>query len=140
MESADSSNRLVLEPRHWYGWQMLPGYIGDGFQPYFSPIHVHQIVPKKSGKRILRLDFFNALYAEGAKDFELDLRILKHENTYLVAELVYGPSHSERTAIISTIDANWIRRYCPDLWDSSRLPMDASYFTVSAHLDDIFSN
>jgi hypothetical protein len=27
--------KLQLMPRHWYGWQMLPGYFGV---PYFSPI------------------------------------------------------------------------------------------------------
>jgi len=110
---------LQLHPDHWYGWQMLPGYQGTRNVPYFSPIFVTGVTPAKSGRSILNLQFFNAFYAEGVQGFALDLRILKHEADYLVAELLYepdGPNH--RTAIVSHIEFEWIRRFCPEFWDS----------------------
>ena len=111
--------QLQLQPGRWYGWQMLPGYVGMRNVPYFSPILVQRIRPRKSGLKILNLEFFNAFYAEGVQDFSVDLRILKHEADYLVAELVYEDGgHNDRTAVVSHIEFDWIRRFCPELWDS----------------------
>jgi len=87
--------KLQLTPGHWYGWQMLPGYFGEPPVPYCSPIWVKDVTPRKTGKGILGLGFINTLYAEGAQGFTLDLRILKHEASYLVSEILYekeGPS------------------------------------------------
>lgn len=81
------TTKLHLNSKSWYGWQMLPGY-GSGV-PYFSPIWVQELTPRKSGKGILGLKFINALYAEGVQDFTLDLRIIRHQASYLVAELLY---------------------------------------------------
>ena len=77
--------KLQLMPRHWYGWQMLPGYFGV---PYFSPIWVQEVTPRKTGKGILAVKFINMLYAEGVQDFHVNLRILKHEASYLTAEIL----------------------------------------------------
>jgi len=82
--------KLQLTRRHWYSWQMLPGYFGEPRVPYFSPIWVKEVTPRKTGKGILTLGFINTLYAEGVQDFTLDLRILKHEGGYLVSEILYG--------------------------------------------------
>jgi hypothetical protein len=96
--------KLQLTPTHWYGWQMLPGYFGEPRVPYFSPICVKEVKPRRTGKGILALGFINTLYAEGVQDFTLDLRILKHEASYLVSEILYGKDGpSDRTAIISDI-------------------------------------
>jgi hypothetical protein len=111
--------RLQLTPRHWYGWQMLPGYDDERYGPYFSPILVHEVTPRKTGKGILTVAFFNAFYPEGVHEFTLDLRILKREASYLVSEILYeGSPTRDRTAIISNIEFEWIRRYCPELWAS----------------------
>ena len=77
--------KLQLMPRYWYGWQMLPGYFGV---PYFSPIWVQEVTPRKTGKGILAVKFINMLYAEGVQDFHVNLRILKHEASYLTAEIL----------------------------------------------------
>ena len=82
--------KLQLTPRHWYSWQMLPGYFGEPLVPYFSPIWVKEVTPRKTGKGILALGFINTLYAEGVQDFTLDLRILKHEASYLLSEMSTG--------------------------------------------------
>lgn len=85
MSEMSTQPKLMMHSGHWYGWQMLPGYTDV---PYVSPIKVMNVVPLKSGRSILRLDFFNAFYAQGVQGFSQDLRILKHGATYLVAEIV----------------------------------------------------
>jgi hypothetical protein len=120
--------KLQLTPKHWYGWQMLPGYVAERNVPYFSPIWVQDVTPRKTGRRILTVRFINALYAEGVQDFALELRVLKHEINYLVSEILYpDQSMRDRTAIISNIEFDWIRRFCPDLW-TARPP--SSFSTV----------
>ncbi len=114
------NTRLQLTPRHWYSWQMLPGYFGEPPVPYFSPIWVKEVTPRKTGKGILGLGFINTLYAEGVQDFTLDLRILKHEASYLVSEILYGKEGPpDRTAIIGLIGFEWIRHLCPGIWAAS---------------------
>jgi hypothetical protein len=106
--------RLQLRPRQWFGWQMLPGY---GSVPYFSPIWVEEVTPRKTGRRIITVRFIKVLYAEGVENFSLDLRILKHETDYLVSEIIYPDQPvQDRTAIISRIEFDWIKRFCPELW------------------------
>ena len=130
---------MNLQPNTWYGWQMIPGY-GDHV-PYFSPIRVTRVTPKKTGRGILTVFFLNVLYAEGVQDFQLDLRILKHEEDYLIADLLYGGSGpTDRTGAISQIDFTWIRRLCPGVW-SERPPGTASpaaQRNVSMYLDEVF--
>lgn len=135
------TERLQLVPECWYGWQMIPGYGAESNLPYFSPIRVTRVTPKKSGSGILSVTFLNALYAEGVQEFELDLRILSHERDYLIADLIYGESGpSGRTAVVSQIDFEWIRRLCPGLW-TAQPPgkmTPAAQGSVSIYLDEAF--
>jgi hypothetical protein len=108
--------KLQLAPGQWYSWQMVPGY-GVPPVPYFSPIWVKNVAPRKTGRGILGLEFTNALYAGGVQSSTLDVRILKHEDGYVVGELLYGAEGpSNRTAIIGVIGFAWIERFCPSLW------------------------
>ncbi len=136
-----SQTKLMLQPQHWYGWQMVPGYVGARNVPYFSPILVHEIAPRKTGRSILELRFLNALYAEGVQNFALDLRILKHAADYLVAEILYDGSNSpERVGIISHIEFEWLRRFCPGLW-AARPPEAVGALeqnSVSLYLQSLF--
>jgi hypothetical protein len=133
--------RLQLTPKHWYGWQMLPGYAGERNIPYFSPIRMEEVTPRKTGKGILTIKFFNALYAQGVQDFTLDLSILKREASYLVSEILYaGQSTRGRTAIIGRIEFEWIQFFCPSLW-TSRPPSSfgtVEQESVSRYLDSLF--
>jgi len=131
--------KLELIPRQWYGWQMLPGY-SDRYSPYFSPIRVERIVPRKTGKRILTVAFFNAFYAEGVQDFEIDLAILQHGPDYLVAKLLYKGEDLERAAVVSHLDSTWLERFCPGVWDAARgrEHADAEHSRISASLDALF--
>ena len=110
------SNKLKLAPGSWYAWQMIPGYAGRRNVPYCSPIFVERVVPKKTGKGILALDFVNVFYADGVQRFSLDIKILKHSTDYLIADLLYGLEGPDRVAIISYIEFSWIERFCPELW------------------------
>lgn len=105
---------LTLEEGRWYGWQMLPGYTGpDDYDPYYSPIRVDKVTPRKTGRGILTLDFYNAGYAQGVQGFRLDMRVLQHAETYLVARLIYEPEDWERrAAVISILTSGWIDQNC----------------------------
>jgi hypothetical protein len=134
------SGKLKIVPDSWYGWQMIPGYDGQRNVPYFSPIYVKRVVPKKTGKGILQIDFDNVFYLEGIQDFSMDIRILKHSADYLVAELLCGDDDHDRTAVISHIEFAWIERFCPNLWyhrPPSRLPEEAPS-SVSLYLREVF--
>lgn len=107
---------INIEKDNWYGWQMLPGYTGENCIPYFSPIFVTDFKAHKSGKGLFRIEFLNAAYAEGVSDFSVEMRVLKRAKDYLVGEIVedHGISPA-RCAIISSIEAEWLRRFCPEL-------------------------
>lgn len=104
---------LRLLRGQWYGWQMLPGY-GEGHLPYFSPIQVAGVASSKIRHRTISVAFWNIMYAEGAHLFETDLRILKHADSYLIAEIV-DDSVGARAAVISALSFQWLSRFCPEL-------------------------
>jgi len=126
---------LKLEPGHWYAWQMIPGYIGERCVPYCSPIYVKAVVPRSTGRGILHLDFENVLYARGVEEFSLDLRVLKRTPDYLLAEILYQEAGVDRSTVISSIEAEWIRRFCPELI-ASRPP--AVTENISDYLEALF--
>lgn len=132
-----SDDKLHLAEGRWYGWQMLPGYT-DGYEPYFSPIRVLRAEALKTGRGILKLSFWNALYAEGVQQFHLDLKIRTHDAAYLVAELHSpGADVANRSAVISKMSVSWLQRFCPFLVQGPRAEL-AARGDVNRHLDDLF--
>ncbi len=132
--------RLKLNPGSWYAWQMIPGYIGERSVPFCSPIYVQTVTPQKTGKKILKLEFINALYAEGVQNFSLDLKIIKHAPDFLIAELQHDENGIDRAAVISHIEFAWIERFCPSLWyDSPPSSIGgAATNSVSVYLNEVF--
>jgi hypothetical protein len=127
---------FTLQSKRWYGWQMLPGYVGERCIPYCCPIYMGRVTPKKTGKGILKIAFWNTGYAQGVQDFELDLKILHRASDYLVARLLYGNEHDqERCAVISHIEFGWIERFCPNLWHNHP---PHNHSSVSIYLDGVF--
>ena len=53
---------------------MLPGYGSLGH--YYSSVRISRVEPMKRGDGTLRLEFYNAAYAAGVRDFDLELRVL----------------------------------------------------------------
>ena len=103
-----------LENGQWFAWQMLPGYAGT---PYFSPIFINRC--ERSGS-CLRLNFYNAAYAEGLRDFDEELIILHTSNDHLVAKLTSEPS---RSVVISKLTATWLELILPAAFrDAHPLP------------------
>lgn len=122
----------------WFGWQMLPGYVGQRCVPYFSPIHVKRVQPLKTGKGLLEIRFFNALCAEGVQDCEMRLKVLQRASNFLVAGVLGGDD--ERAAVISHVEFGWLRAFCPRLIaafppESFGSPWSSS---VSLYLDGVF--
>jgi hypothetical protein len=106
---------FVLHPNTWYGWQMLPGYVAQGCLPWYSPIFVRKVQPLKTGKGLLRLNFFHALYAEGVQEFGgFQLQMLDRADAFLAARIV-EPTVGHRVAIMSEIGFAWLNRFCPEL-------------------------
>jgi hypothetical protein len=133
-------NKLELQRHTWYAWEMIPGYIGEENIPYFSPIFVKELMPRKKGKNILGLKFINVFYAEGVQDFEIDLQILKHSHKYILAELSRGKAGPDRCAVISNIEFGWIEKFCPSLW-SHRPPSSfggEALRSVHIYLSEVF--
>lgn len=125
---------FALHPGTWRSWQMLPGYFGPRMTPYCSPVYIQNVTPLKTGKGVLRLAFFNALYAEGVRDFQVELRILKRASNYLLAEL---PDDPERSAVIGHIEFSWLGAFCPSLV-AAHPP--SSFGSVQMYLDEVFGS
>ena len=113
---------------------MLPGYFGERMTPYCSPIYIQRVNPLKTGGGLLRLTFFNALYAEGVQDFQVDLKVLKRATNYLLADLPYDP---ERSAVVGHIEFQWLEQFCPNLI-SAHPPK--SHSSVSVYLNELFTS
>lgn len=99
---------FTLEPERWYAWQMIPGYASEH---YYSPIYIHKIEKLRRGNGSLTLDFFNACYAEGVRNFSLEMRVLHRSTDYMITRLLYDDdSHLDRSAIISPITHAWLHQ------------------------------
>lgn len=137
---ANTASKFKLFPKNWYAWEMIPGYFGERNVPYHSPIYVQKVMPLKTGKNIIRLEFINVFYAEGVQLFDAKLRILLHCEHYFVSEILYKTPDIERCAIVSTIEFEWIRQFCPSLW-YHRPPSSVSKHAeldVSTYLSEVF--
>ncbi|SDL96528.1 hypothetical protein SAMN05661010_03005 [Modicisalibacter muralis] len=135
-----TTDRLRIEPRHWYAWQMLPGYREECSQPYYSPIYVTRVIPRKTGQSILSLEFFNVLYLDGAQDFNLNIRLLRRYRNYLVADLLYPEESLQQVAIISRIKFGWLNQHCRHILEQyppALLDQDAQE-NASTYLDAAF--
>ena len=133
----------TLSPQTWAAWQMLPGYGGESFVPYFSPIWVRTVQPLKTGKSRLRLEFDNLFYAQGVQDFGMEIRVLKRADSYLVAEIIDGLGAStDRVAILGDIGFEWLKQFCPYLW--RKQPPDScspqARASVDAYLREVFGD
>jgi hypothetical protein len=125
---------FTLTRNRWYAWQMMPGYIG---KPYLSPIYVREVKPLKTGKDMLRLQFDNVYYAEGVQDFDLNIKILKRSEEYLVGELVYGgDSDVDRCCIVSKISFDWLQMAFPEYMKNN--PLKHGTEGVEAYLSRIY--
>jgi hypothetical protein len=130
----------IIEKR-WFAWQMIPGYIGERSVPYCSPIFVENVKPLNSGKGIINIQFIIVFYAEGTQSFSLNIKVLKRAENYLIGDLKYSLNEdSGKCAVISHIEFEWVKRFCPELW-YNRPPSSCSNIasgSISKYLDEVF--
>lgn len=129
---------LTLKTGKWYGWQMLPGYVSV-CMPYFSPILMHAVKPKKTGRGVLQITFTNALYAEGCQDFQVGLRIISRSEIFLIGEMLDdAQTRQKRCAVICEISYEWLQRFCAEmLVDHPQGPSDSD---IQQYLGRIFKS
>lgn len=109
----NSNERFTLVAGHWYAWHLWPGDVAPSL-PYCSPIRVQWLQPGEDGTRRLAFAFYNAGYAEGVRDFHVQLRVLHRTPTHLLGALI--EPERQRSVVISPLDADWIDRFAPALW------------------------
>jgi hypothetical protein len=111
--------------------------VAPNLRPYYSPIYVQAITPRKSGHGALTVLFINALYAAGVQKLEAHLLVLKRERTYLIAEI---EDDDDRAAIIGEISVEWLMDVLPH-WFQIQPPDNVKepYITdVQLYLDERF--
>jgi hypothetical protein len=121
---------------------MLPGYERPPVVvPYLSPIQIIAVTPKKTGNRILRVEFWNVGYAVGVQDFAVDLRLVKHTDDYLIADFdLHGREASDRSAVINTISFPWLERFFPELETPRSQTSGGERDAVSRFLNERFAD
>lgn len=134
-------NQFKITKDHWFAWQMIPGYVGERSVPYCSPIYLTGMKALKTGKGLINIDFINVFYAEGVQNFSLKMKVLKRAKDYLVGEIIYDDKeNSGRCAVISHIEFEWIKRFCPQLW-YYRHPSSCSSIaanSITEYLNEVF--
>lgn len=132
---------FTLHPRSWYGWQMIPGYVGERCVPFCCPCHVRAVTPHKSGKGLLTLEVWITGYAEGVQMMEVPLRVIHRGKDYLIARILSpNAPDTDRCVVISHVEFEWLRQLCPALWQS-RPPEhfgSAAMSSVSVYLNALF--
>ena len=130
---------MQLKAPNWYAWQMLPGYDGSDGVPWFSPIHVRDVTPLKTGQGLLEVSFLHVFYAEGVQDFTVRLKVL-HRAERFMAGRIEGSGDGRRLAVISEIEFGWLEKFCPALLRA--FPRDAEGncwgSRAAAYLDSVY--
>lgn len=133
---------FTLKPNRWYGWQMIPGYVGERCVPFCCPCHARSVTPQKSGKGLLTLEVWITGYAEGVQMMEVLLRVIHRGSSYLIAQILSANApDSDRCVVISHVEFEWLRQFCPGLWQA-RPPEyfgSAAMGSVSVYLDALFN-
>lgn len=128
---------FTLEQSRWYAWEMLPGYTGNR---YYSPIRVEDIQPLQTGRGIFRLRFWNAYYAEGAKNFSVRLMVLHRGREYMIVKLLYGDdSENDRCGIISPISRSWLHCHFPAILEQHQALCENGEANLDAHLERVLN-
>lgn len=132
---------FTLRPNCWYGWQMIPGYAGESYVPFCCPCWINEVLPQKTGKGLLTLDVWVTGYAEGVNNGEAFLKVIHRGDTYLIAQILYPDAPDiNRCVVISQIEFDWVRRFCPELWEAhppNRIKHLKSA-SISRYLDDVY--
>ena len=64
----------------------------------------------------------------------MNMTVLKRAKDYLIAEI----DPNDRSAVISHIEFEWVKRFCPELWYNKPPSSVTSTGSISLYLDEVF--
>lgn len=131
MDSDEAKFQLL--PRRWYAMDYWHSNGGLLFT-HHSPIYLFAVIPRKTGRRVLDIEFFHAAYSEGVQYKGYSLRILKRAFTYLLAERTADRQIEAPTVMISDLEWKWLDTHFPGF-----LPEMADNRDVQVMLERIFN-
>lgn len=78
---------------------------------HFSPIYVHEAVPRHSGKREIEIRFFHANYPEGVQEKSYTVSVLHREAGVLAGRTEHAPAGKATHALIvlRALSLDWMR-------------------------------
>lgn len=100
------SDGIFITPG-WWGMLETPSVEGFGA----SPVFVEKVVPLKTGKGLLKLEFVQAIHPIASSRREVTLQVLFRTEDRLVGELKYLEGMS-RTIVLTAVDVDWLRQHC----------------------------
>jgi len=105
--------QLELEEGNWYAWEITPGY---SEKTYYSPIKIERVRQTSFSPIRYEMEMFNALYAQGVRNFRLDLVVAQACHDALAAYISYGAEPDlSRQVTIRSISWEWIGQHMPRL-------------------------
>ena len=119
---------------------MYPGY---GDEPYRSPIRIGAIKPLKTGQGLIRLNFLNAFYAVGVRQFDIVLRTLKRSPDFIALEPYVDKKPKNRLVVIHEVSVPWMRSVWPEALEDARehdLSGDALQLLIGRKIRELFSH
>jgi hypothetical protein len=110
---------LQLVPHAWYAMEVF-GASGAATNPHVSPIFLKAVEPLKTGRGLLKIDFFHANYPEGVQDKEYVLRVLHRGPSHFAAMKM--EDEQQPLVVIFPIESDWTKTHFPH-FDSTKYPM-----------------
>lgn len=100
--------RFVLNENGWYAVEI----IGEEFESEirsYTPIKVHRIETKNSGRGLFSLHFYHANYPGGVRDKIYNMQMVERARSFILAKTIgHGVT---RYLLIYAIDATWLRKH-----------------------------
>lgn len=109
--------KFTLELRRWYAMD----YLFASGEWHHSPIWIEGIEPGKTGKGWLMIKFWHANYPGGVQGKEYEMRVLRREEGYLLAER--EPKGEGCPLILTAITRDW---FCARFPGFDGAPSDAA--------------
>ena len=105
-----SDSLFTLQPGEHYAMEC----IFQSGERHFSPIRVDRVVPRKSGKGLMLLNFWHYNYTQGVQGKGYELRVVSRAEGFLMAVRVSSSGSYRMPVILSPISAEWMREHFPE--------------------------
>ncbi len=106
-----SAHLLQLIPHSWYAMEVF-GASGAPSNPHVSPIFLKAVKPRKTGRGLVKLEFFHANYPEGVQNKECVLRVLHRTVSTFTATKV---DDENLLVLIFSLEKEWLKLHFPKL-------------------------